>query len=314
MSEILLSGDYIDRHSLLRSNPAALEEARANPSSRFVAIWQNQCLIVEARIALLTPADIAAWRQYLPASTYLGKLDKRNIFALALNTQDEPDFGAGTQFVGLRKISSLVDAADAGLAAFAKAMVEWQHNHQHCGVCGTQNLMSEAGFVMACTDPVCGHRSFPRLDPAVIVLVHNKDRALLGRQADWPERRFSTIAGFVEPGESLEDAIRREVAEETNIKTGDVTYYASQPWPFPTSLMIGFHAQGQSEDIRLNDGELIEARWVSRKEIISGDIFLPTRFSIAYQLVSTWFDQYDGPSLENLNLHQPPFLSPRSAR
>ncbi|MAF83275.1 MAG: NAD(+) diphosphatase [Gammaproteobacteria bacterium] len=312
MSDIVLSGNYIDRHSLLRVNPEALEEARADPATRFVAIWQSQCLVMETRIALLTHANIVAYKQYLPDSTLLGKLDDRNVFALALDTEDEPDFGADSQFVSLRKISSLLDAADAGLAAFAKAMVAWQYNHQHCGVCGSQNLMSEAGFVMACKDPVCGHRSFPRLDPAVIVLVHNKDRALLGRQSDWPERRFSTIAGFVEPGESLEDAIRREVEEETNIKVGDATYCASQPWPFPAALMIGFHAQGQSEDIRLNDSELIEARWVSREEIISGDIFLPTRFSIAYHLVSTWFDQYDGPSLEALNLQQPPFHSPGS--
>jgi NAD+ diphosphatase len=165
---------------------------------------------------------------------------------------------------------------------------------------------------MACTDHKCAHRSFPRLDPAIIVLVHNNDLALLGRQAKWPEQRFSTIAGFVEPGESLEDAIRREVAEETNILVGETRYIASQPWPFPAALMIGFHAQGLSEDIELNDDELAEARWVSRQDIISGAVVLPPKISVAYHLIETWFDQHDGPTLAEFDLPDAPLQVTRS--
>lgn len=311
MPAIAFSGRYIDRHSTLRIDTAALETARTDPATCFVAVWHSRCLVCGSDIALLAPANVSTYMHNPERSTFLGRLDNRCVFALAIDSHDEPDFGADTEFVGLREISTRLDAADAALAAFAKAIIAWQDNHRHCGVCGARNCAVEGGFVMACTDRGCGHRSFPRLDPAVIVLVHNLDRVLLGRQTKWPERRFSTIAGFVEPGESLEDAVRREVAEETNISVGDATYIASQPWPFPAALMIGFHARGVSEDIRLNDGELAEARWVSRRDITSGDIVLPPRISIAYHLIETWFDQYDGPTLAELDLPDPPMRPPR---
>jgi NAD+ diphosphatase len=176
-------------------------------------------------------------------------------------------------------------------------MVAWQRSHRYCGVCGSPNRALEGGFVMECSDADCGRRSFPRLDPAVIVLVHRGDRCLLGRQTKWPEGRFSTIAGFVEPGENLEDAIRREVREETDIRVGKCEYLASQPWPFPSALMIGYHAEAESEAIRLNDGELAEARWLTRGELATGAVVLPPRFSVAYRLIERWFDLVDGPRL-----------------
>lgn len=311
MSDIAFSGRTLDRHCTLRNDTAALETARVNPATRFVAIWRSRCLVHETQIALLTPADVTAYTLNPERSTFLGKRDDSCLFALEIEAPDEPGFGADTQFIGLRDISTRLDAADASLAAFARAMVAWQNNHRHCGVCGAPNNTTEGGFVMACTDSACSHRSFPRLDPAVIVLVHRNDLALLGRQSQWPERRFSTIAGFVEPGESLEDTICREVEEETNIKVGGTTYIASQPWPFPAALMIGFHAQGLSQDIKLNDRELAEARWVSRQEIVSGDIVMPPKMSVAYHLIETWFNQFDGPTLAELDLPEVPFRTPR---
>ncbi len=170
-------------------------------------------------------------------------------------------------------------------------MILWQERHRHCGVCGAPNRASEGGFVMACTRSGCDHKSFPRIDPAVIVLVHRGDRCLLGRQAAWPEGRFSTIAGFVEPGESLEDAVVREVHEETNIQVGDCTYIGSQPWPFPAAMMLGFHATGLTDDIRFNDGELVEARWFHRDDLRTGAVALPPRESIAFRLIETWLDR-----------------------
>jgi NAD+ diphosphatase len=306
MPDIFYSDRAIDRHSALRNDPAELERALGDSTTRFVAIWQGKCLIRGDRIALLTLEYVSTYTRNPESRSFLGRLNDRFIFAIAIDSADEPDFGADAGFVSLRRISSSLCADDAGLAAFAKAIVAWQNHHRYCSVCGSPNCVEEGGFVMACTDHECAHRSFPRLDPAVIVLVYNNDLALLGRQAKWPEQRFSTIAGFVEPGESLEDAIRREVAEETNILVGETMYIASQPWPFPAALMIGFHAQGLSEDIVLNDDELAEARWVSRQDIISGEVVLPPKISVAYHLIETWFDQHDGPTLAELGLPDAP--------
>ncbi len=311
MPDITFSGSYIDRQGSLRSDPAALDAARTERSTRFIVIWRGQCLIHEAGIALLTGVDISALTQHPEHSTFLGTRNHSHIFALDIDMQEAPDCGTDMQFVGLRSISMQLNAADAALAAYARAILGWQNNHQHCGLCGAQTATAEGGFVMVCTNDDCGHRSFPRLDPAVIVLVHHNERALLGRQPQWPKHRFSTIAGFVEPGESLEDAVRREVIEETNIRVGKATYRASQPWPFPAALMVGFHAHGLSADIKLNDGELEEARWVTRQDISSGDIVLPPEVSVAYHLIETWFDQYSGPTLAELDLPVRPFHQPR---
>lgn len=166
---------------------------------------------------------------------------------------------------------------------------------------------------MGCTAGDCGHRSFPRLDPAIIVLVHDGERCLLGRQPSWPAGRFSTIAGFVEPGESLEDAVRREVHEETNITVAECRYLASQPWPFPAALMIGFHARAGSAEIRCNDCELAEARWVTRADIMARAVTLPPATSVAYRLIETWFDAWDGPQLATLALAGPPLRVRRPA-
>jgi len=139
----------------------------------------------------------------------------------------------------------------------------------------------------------CGRVTFPRVDPAIIVLVSDGERCLLGRQASWPEDRYSTIAGFAEPGESLEDAVRREVYEETNVHVGEVRYHSSQPWPFPSSLMIGFVADADSSEIRLNDAELEDAQWFTRKELRSGFPKLPFKISIARRLVDHWIESGD---------------------
>jgi NAD+ diphosphatase len=159
---------------------------------------------------------------------------------------------------------------------------------KHCGVCGSVSRVESGGNTRICSNDDCGVQTFPRVDPAIIVLVSNDEQCLLGRQPNWPEGRYSTIAGFVEPGESLEDAVRREVAEETNIEVGKVSYHSSQPWPFPSSLMLGFMAEARSGEILLNDGELEDAQWFTRKELRSGFPKLPYRLSIARRLVDNW--------------------------
>jgi len=161
-------------------------------------------------------------------------------------------------------------------------------------------VITSAGHARVCVEQDCGRQHFPKVDPAIIVLVSSGERCLLGRQTGWPERRYSTIAGFVEPGESLEDAVRREVLEETGVQVGATHYHSSQPWPFPSSLMLGFLAQAESEHIELRDGELSEALWVSRDDIRSGKCCCRPRCRLPTPSLRQWFDDTPGVSLDAL--------------
>jgi NAD+ diphosphatase len=160
-----------------------------------------------------------------------------------------------------------------------------------CGSCGCATLPARAGHVLVCTNPSCRHEQFPRLDPAIIVLITDGTRALLGRQATWPLGRYSTIAGFVEPGESLEDAVVREVLEETGVLVDGIEYHSSQPWPFPASLMIGFRARAVTLEIARRDDELEDARWFTREEVAAGTPVLPPQQSISFSLIEHWFNE-----------------------
>ena len=305
------SGDYIDRLGEIRNNEAAINAALINPASRFLPIFNERCLIQDDHAAMLTLEEVSPLIDDLTNAIFLGELAGNSIFAVALKKDEDPSFNNDCTWAGLRELTDQIAEPEAALLAYAKAMVGWQRRHRHCGVCGTHCQPTEGGFVMTCSQSACSHRSFPRLDPAIIVLVYADDKCLLGRQTRWPDGRFSTIAGFVEPGESLEDSVRREVHEETNIRVGLCSYMASQPWPFPAALMIGFLAEGISNEIRLNDGELAEARWLTRDDIAAGKVVLPPRVSIAYRLLETWFDEGSGANLESLDLPAPPLRDPR---
>jgi NAD+ diphosphatase len=196
----------------------------------------------------------------------------------------------GARFEELRPLAAMLDGEQAGLLAYARALTYWQHRHRHCGVCGARCEPQRAGHVMRCRDPGCATEFFPRIDPAVIVLVSDGERALLGRQASWPAGRYSTVAGFVEPGESLEDAITREVLEETGVAVRDPRYHSSQPWPFPSSLMLGFTATADRGATPQRSTELEDARWFSRAQIAGGEILLPPPTSISHRLIAEWFD------------------------
>jgi NAD+ diphosphatase len=191
----------------------------------------------------------------------------------------------------LRYIGPTIAPEDASLAVHAVGLGRWHQTHRFCPRCGSETTVIKAGHVRVC--PTDGSEHFPRTDPAVIMLISDgADRVLLGRQPIWPEGRFSTLAGFVEPGESLVDAVRREVMEEAGVVVGDVTYAGSQPWPFPSSLMLGFFGVAESTDITVDGDELEEARWFSRDEITaltaSGELILPPIVSISRWLVEEW--------------------------
>ncbi|MDR7086285.1 NAD+ diphosphatase [Aeromicrobium panaciterrae] len=193
--------------------------------------------------------------------------------------------------VSLRILGPSVAPDEASLAVHAIGLSRWHETHQFCAKCGSPSEQAEAGHTRIC--PACGTHHFPRTDPAVIMLITDgDDRALLGRQPIWPEGRFSTLAGFVEPGETLDDAVRREVMEEVGIEVGKVTYAGSQPWPFPSSLMLGFFGEALSTDIKVDQNEIAEARWFTREEVTemtaSSDLLLPPNVSISRWLLQTW--------------------------
>jgi NAD+ diphosphatase len=224
---------------------------------------------------------------------FLGLFRNQPAFALALAGDETAPYGELGEFQDLRFLGTVLPPDEANLLAHARALVLWHGTQMFCGICGSSARPESGGNTRVCVNPECGREVFPRVDPAIIVLVSDGDRCLLGRQPGWPEGRYSTIAGFAEPGESLEDAVRREVYEETNVRIDRVRYHSSQPWPFPSSLMLGFFATAAETEIRLNDGELEDAQWFTRKELRSGFPKLPFRISIARRLVDHWLDGGD---------------------
>lgn len=200
--------------------------------------------------------------------------------------------------VSLRSAGLLLEADEAGLFAYAKGLSHWQRETRFCSHCGAALLLVAAGHRAQCTNADCARLHFPRTDAAVIMLVEHDGACLLGRQAGWPPGRYSTLAGFIEPGEALEDAVRREVAEESGVVVDEVRYHSSQPWPMPASLMVGFIATARSSHIAKRDHELEDARWFTPQQIVDGiadGSFVPsTRLSVSYQLLASWLKDRAG--------------------
>lgn len=191
---------------------------------------------------------------------------------------------AGTRLEALRPVFPVLAAAEADLAGRARQLLQWRQHHRHCGRCGTVTTLSGDGSALRC--PECGLQQFPRVSPAVIVLVHDGGRILLGRAPRWPDGMYSTLAGFVEPGESAEEALLREVREESGVEVDEPRYFGSQSWPFPNSLMLGYFARYRGGEIRRDDEELEDVRWFTRDSLPS----LPPRISIARQLIEAFLE------------------------
>jgi NAD+ diphosphatase len=285
------AGPYLDRRAELREDANWIEAARADGATRYLLARGSQQLLhvgAEPGIVFLerdappvTAADPADW-------LLLGWFRGMRVVMVDLPLQATVELPPDTRFEELRPLAPMLDAEHAGLLAYARALALWRARQRYCGACGTPTVPSHAGHCLVCADPSCAQQYFPRIDPAIIVLVSDGERALLGRQASWPARRVSTIAGFVEPGESLEDAVVREVAEETGVQVGNVRYDSSQPWPFPSSLMLGFFATARPGSVVRLGGELEEARWFTREEITSGAALAPPSQSISWRLIEAW--------------------------
>jgi NAD+ diphosphatase len=295
LERLALSRSTLDRAAHLRADTELLTRLAADPTTLVAPIHNGQAPVLDGPDGpALYLADPTERPELVVSSTrtlFLGiDGEKRGYLAVALD--QAPELPEGARWAGLREIGSLLDDTGAGILTASVALLAWHANHTRCARCGSETDVIQAGWVRHC--PVCGAEHYPRTDPAVIMtVVGPDDRLLLGRQASWPELRFSTLAGFVEPGESLEDAVRREVDEESGIAVGAVSYRGSQPWPFPSSLMLGFRGEALTTTITVDQVELAEARWWSREElqadVLANRLLLPPGVSIARRLIEDWF-------------------------
>ncbi len=300
LDDLVLARSAIDRAAERRGDEAWVSKAMVDPNSRFVHVHHGSALLEGNSLVVTGP-----WRGTAsdpasdPSPTTLLGIDADGVpyFCVHHESPEAPQLDLPTgRWADLRMAGSDLDAMDAGLMVTAVALDNWSRTHRHCPRCGGEVTWREAGWSRRCERDETSH--FPRTDPAVIVLVRDaEDRALLGRQARWEPTWYSTLAGFVEAGESAEAAVRREVEEESGVRIGtaasDVQYLGSQPWPFPASLMLGYHAFAADSSIEVDGEEIVHARWFSRDELAaacdSGEISLPPQVSIARKLIERWF-------------------------
>lgn len=307
MSEtVFYTGAGLDRATALRRDDAWLAQRLRHRSTRIVPVWRGHILVVpgDAPAALTITGDHARGILQMTSDVaLLGINGEHAYFAIDVSAHEgpvlTPIMGRG-EFVDLRAVGPLMDGREAAMLAYARGLMYWHSRQRFCGDCGSPTDSRHGGHMRECANPACGLKHFPRTDPAVIMMVTRPGpdggACLLGRQARWPDGMYSTLAGFVDPGESLEEAVVREVHEETGVTVTDVIYQASQPWPFPSSLMVGFRARAETVKITLNEDELDDARWFTRSQIAGFEakgLRLPRTDSIARFLVDGWLTETD---------------------
>jgi NAD+ diphosphatase len=295
---ITFSGSPLDRVSTERRDAAWLEKRRADPAARFLPLFRLDPLVK------LGPARSLAWAtdalldglDPTPSPVLLGLSEGVAHFAVDVSCVDEPEHAFGVagvaKFEDLRGIAGRLAPGETAIAAQARSLVDWHARHGFCAACGAVTVPEMAGAHRRCI--ACAAEHFPRTDPVAIAVVLRGDRCLLGRNRGWPATMFSALAGFVEAGETLEEAVRREVWEESGVRVGEVRYLRSQPWPFPSSLMIGCIALAESEAITIDAAELEDARWFPRREVRaalrgeSRELVVPPPFAVAHHLIRVW--------------------------
>lgn len=292
------AGAKIDRAGPLRRDAIFLEEKLTAPNARVLPVWQEKNFISfldrGETVPQLSWISVDAARELTgdPTLILLGEKEGTPYFAIDLSHLEQPENAlAHGAFVGLRDVGGGLEREEGALLAYAKGLIHWHERHPFCARCGSATEVRDAGHVRICVNPDCKASHFPRTDPAVIMLVHKGDRCVLAHNRRNPLPMYSTLAGFVEPGESLEEAVAREVQEEVGIRVGRVRYHSSQPWPFPGNIMLGFHAEAESTEIVIQESELREARWFDRKEIANAaqnDLRLSRPESISRRLIDDW--------------------------
>lgn len=301
---IPFAGNPLNRASEKRTDSNWIESRWRDPSSLVLPMWRLEPFLLGAEtsdppieLGLLRPEIANSLASAQAPRIFLGLDGDRALFALDVSEADHPAklrplAGLG-YFRDARASAQLVSIKDAAIIGQAKALIDWHQRHGFCPRCGTPTQMMDAGYRRLCGK--CNAEHFPRVDPVVIMLATHGEACLLGRGKQFPAGMFSALAGFVEPGETVEEAVRRELMEEASLKVGEVSYYATQPWPFPSSLMIGCFAQAISRDTKVDDHELAEVRWLERRvarDLVEGkqmdDIRVPPRIAIAYHLIRTW--------------------------
>ena len=286
---VALSAHAHNRQGMLRTDDEWLDRRWADPQTRVLVVAGARIRPVDGQVMWVAPHDTPDGTRVL-----LGERGGRTWFALIIDPDEAP--GEREEWVGLRSVlSTLTDHEDqAPLLLHAIGLAEWHFATRFCPRCAGRLEVRAAGHELACT--TCGRQQFPRTDPAVIMAVTHGDAILLGRQRAWPEGRWSTLAGFCEPGETLEDAVRREVAEEVGVEVGRVDYFGNQPWPLPASLMLGFMAEANSRELDVDGAEIEQARWFTREQlragIEAGEVLIPRSVSISSSLIEHW---YGGP-------------------
>lgn len=304
-ASICYTGCRLDRGAEFRRAPGWFEARIGDSRTAIVPIWQDSHFVTAdepPRPALITGERGRAVAERADHLALLG-LDASGaaivVADVSAATEDDVARMVGDPPIPLRRVGARLAGADGALLAYARGLVLWHRRHRFCGVCGHRTVSREAGHVLACSDPSCAAEHFPRTDPAVIMLITrsapNDERCLLARQSRWPRGMYSTLAGFVEPGESLEEAVVRETFEEVGLTVTAVRYRGSQPWPFPSSLMLGFRGEALGEEpIRFDGNELENARWFTRTEVAdfhAQGLRLPSPDSIARRLLCEWLDE-----------------------